>query len=195
MPVVVDDDALSHHTPSWWGNRLIIFIEGTAFAILAVGYFYIWRNFDAWPPPRTHLPDLGLPSINLLVLAVSAAPFWNAARLAQRHERPSVVGASLTLGGLLGIAAIVLRVFEFPALHTRFDSNAYGSITWTILAVHLAHLLAGTLQTLLIALVMFVGPVERKHYADAAVVAVYWYFVVISWVALYLIVFIAPRLA
>jgi len=195
MPVLANDDAFSHHAPSWWGDRLIIFIEGAAFAILAVSYFYIWWNFDPWPPPRTQLPDLGLSSINLVVLAVSAAPFWNAARLAQRHEHPVVVGAWLTLGVLFGIAAIVLRVFEFPALHTRFDSNAYGSITWTILAVHLAHLLAGTLQTLLIALVMFVGPVERKHYTDAGVVAVYWYFVVISWVALYSIVFIAPRLA
>jgi cytochrome c oxidase subunit III len=194
MPILANDDAFSHHAPSWWGNRLTIFVEGAAFAILAVSYFYIWWNFDAWPPPRTHLPDLGVSTINLLVLAVSAAPFWNAARLARRHERPALVGASLALGVLFGIAAIVLRVFEFRALHTRYDSNAYGSITWTILAVHLAHLLAGTLQTLLIALVMFVGPVENKHYTDARVVAVYWYFIVISWVALYTIVFIAPRL-
>jgi heme/copper-type cytochrome/quinol oxidase subunit 3 len=47
---------------------------------------------------------------------------------------------------------------------------------------------------LLIALVMFVGPVEQKHYADAGAVAVYWYFIAISWVALYTIVFITPRL-
>ena len=194
MPVLVNDDAFSHHAPSWWGNRLIIIVEGAAFAILALSYFYIWWNFGAWPPPRTHLPDLGVSSINLLVLTVSAAPFWNAARLAQRQERPVVVGVWLTLGALFGIGAIVLRVLEFRALHTRFDSNAYGSITWTILAVHLAHLLAGTLQTGLIALAMVVGPVEKKHYTDTAAVASYWYFVVISWVALYLIVFIAPRL-
>ena len=194
MPVLINDDAFSHHAPRWWGNRLLIIIEGAALATRAASYFYIWWNFDAWPPPRTQLPDLGVSSINLLVLAGSAAPFWNAARLAQRHERPVVVGAWLTVGVLFGIAAIVLRVLEFQALHTRFTSNAYGSITWTILAVHLAHLVAGTLQSLLIALVLFVGPVEKKHYADATVVAVYWYFVVISWVALYTIVFIAPRL-
>jgi heme/copper-type cytochrome/quinol oxidase subunit 3 len=194
MPVLANDDGFSHHAPGWWGNRLMMFVEGAAFAILAVAYFYIWWNFDGWPPPRTHLPDLGVSSINLLVLAVSAAPFWNAARLAERHERPVVVGAWLTLGVLFGMAAIVLRVLEFPALHTRYNSNAYGSITWTILAVHLAHLIAGTLQTLLIALVMFVGPVGEKHYSDAKVVAAYWYFIVISWVALYTIVFIAPRI-
>jgi len=187
------DHAFSHHAPIWWGNLLMIFIEGTAFAILAASYFYIRRNFDAWPPPHTALPDLGVSSINLLVIAISAAPFWYAARLAREEAKPLVIGLWLALGVVFGIVAIVLRGFEFAALHTRWDSNAYGSITWTILAVHLAHLLAGTLETFLIALVMFVGPVEKKHYTDATVMAVYWYFIVISWVALYLIVFIAPR--
>jgi cytochrome c oxidase subunit I+III len=188
------DHAFSHHAPIWWGNLLMIFIEGTAFAILAASYFYIRRNFDAWPPPHTPLPDLGVSSINLLVIAISAAPFWYAARLAREEAKPLVIGLWLTLGVVFGIVAIVLRGFEFAALHTRWDSNAYGSITWTILAVHLAHLLAGTLETFLIALVMFVGPVEKKHYTDATVMAVYWYFIVISWVALYLIVFIAPTI-
>ena len=34
------DHAFSHHAPIWWGNLLMIFIEGTAFAILAASYFY-----------------------------------------------------------------------------------------------------------------------------------------------------------
>jgi len=190
---VLDDQGFSYHAPIWWGNRLMIFIEGAAFAILAASYFYFRRTFDAWPPPRTMLPDLGVSSINLLLLVVSAAPFWYAARLAFEQKGPTVIGAWLTVGVLFGIAAIVLRFYEFAALHTRYDSNAYGSITWSILAVHLAHLLAGTIETFLIALVMFVGPVDRKHYADATVMAVYWYFIVISWVALYAIVFVAPR--
>ena len=171
----------------------MIFIEGAAFALLVGSYFYIRRNFDTWPPTRTLLPDLGVSSINLLLLIVSVAPFWYAARLAVRHEAPDAVGLWLMIGVPFGVAAIVLRGFEFAALHTRYDSNAYGSITWTILGVHLAHLLAGTIETFLIGLVMFVGPVEEKHYTDATVMAAYWYFIVISWVALYGIVFAAPR--
>lgn len=191
---VQPEHAFRHHAPIWWGNRLMIFTEGAAFAILAVSYFYIRLNFDTWPPTRTLLPDLGVSSINLLVLVVSAAPFWYATRLARRDESPSFVGWWLAVGVVFGIAAIVLRSFEFHALHTRYDSNAYGSITWAILGVHLAHLLAGTIETMLIALVMFVGPVEKKHYTDATAIAMYWYFIVISWVALYVIVFLAPRL-
>ena len=187
------ENAFSHHAPIWWGNLLMIIIEGAAFAILIASYFYIRRNFDNWPPPRTLLPDLGVSSINLLLLVISVAPFWYAARLAHLYEKASVVGLWLMVGVLFGLAAIVLRGFEFHALHTRYDSNAYGSITWTILGVHLAHLLAGTIETFLIGLVMFVGPVEKKHYTDATLMAVYWYFIVISWVALYMIVFLVPR--
>jgi len=190
---VLPDHAFSYHAPIWWGNLLMIFIEGAAFALLAASYFYLSRNFDTWPPSRTLPPDLGVSSINLLLLVVSVFPFWRAAELARVHEPPALVGLWLMFGVLFGIGAIVLRGFEFHALHTYYDSNAYGSITWTILGVHLAHLIAGTIETFLIGLVMFVGPIEKKHYTDATVMAVYWYFVVISWVALYAIVFLAPR--
>ena len=190
---VLDDHSFSHHEPIWWGNLLMILIEGAAFALMVVSYYYIRRNFVTWPPPRTLLPDLGVSSMNVVVQLVSIAPMWYAARLAFAHAAPGRIGVWLMLAVGLGVVAIVLRGFEFGGLHTRYDSNAYGSITWMILAVHLAHLVAGTLETMLIALVMFVGPVEKKHYTDTTVMAVYWYFVVGSWVALWLIVFVSVR--
>ncbi|HEY1952815.1 MAG TPA: cytochrome c oxidase subunit 3, partial [Gemmatimonadaceae bacterium] len=185
--------SFSHHAPIWWGNLLMIFIEGAAFALLVVSYYYIRRNFDTWPPPRTMLPDLGLSSVNLLVQLVSVVPIWYAAKLAFAHAEPSRIARWMLLVVALGVVAIVLRGFEFAGLHTRYDSNAYGSITWMILSVHLAHLIAGSLETLLIALVLLIGPVERKHYTDTTVMAVYWYFVVGSWVALWLVVFVSVR--
>ncbi|MFL5469068.1 MAG: heme-copper oxidase subunit III [Gemmatimonadaceae bacterium] len=190
---LLDDHAFRHHAPIWWGNLLMVLIEGAVFALLAASYFYIRRNFDTWPPPRTLLPGLGVSSVNLLLLIVSVVPYWYAARLAFEHERPVRVGVWLMIGVAFGIAAIVLRFFEFGALHTRWDSNAYGSITWTLLGVHLAHLIAGTLEGFVVGLVLFLGPVEKKHYTDTTVMAVYWYFVVVSWVALFAIVFVAPR--
>lgn len=189
----LDDHSFSHHAPIWWGNLLMIFIEGAAFALLVVSYFYIRRNFDTWPPERTLLPELGVSSANVALQLFSVLPMWYAARLAFAHAEPARIGRWLVVVVVCGLIAIVLRGYEFAGLHTRYDSNAYGSITWMILAVHLAHLVAGSLETLLIALVLFLGPVERKHYTDTTVMAVYWYFVVGSWVALWLIVFVAVR--
>ncbi len=190
---VLQDQGFRHHAPRWWGNRLMILIEGFGFAVLVVTYFYIWRSFDTWPPTGTLVPDLGVSTINVVVLVVGVLPMWHVAHVALRHERPRVLGSWLLVCVLFGIAAAVLRVMEFKGVHTRWNSNAYGTIVWAILAVHFAHILAATLETLILGILMFRGPVEEKHFVDVTANALYWYFVALSWVALYPIVFLAPR--
>jgi cytochrome c oxidase subunit I+III len=190
---MLDDHSFSIRAPIWWGNLLMIVIEGTAFALLIVSYYYIRRNFNTWPPERTYLPDMGVSTVNVILQLVSLAPMWYASKLAFAHEPPEHIGRWLMVVVVFGLAAIVLRSFELKGLHTRYDSNAYGSITWFILVTHLAHLIAGSLETLLIALVMFIGPVEKKHYTDTTVMAAYWYFVVGSWIVIWLVVFVSVR--
>jgi heme/copper-type cytochrome/quinol oxidase subunit 3 len=205
------DHGFSHHPPIWWGSRLVIAIEGAAFAILVVTYFYVWRNSDTWPPTGTLVPDLGVSMFNLVVLVVGILPMWHVARLAARHDSPRVLGVWLFVCVAFGIAAAILRLMEFKGVHTRW-SNAYGAIVWSILAVHFAHILAATLETLVIGILVIKGPVEEKHFVDTplhhplariiaagsvsgsiTVNAVYWYFVALSWVGLWAIVYLAPR--
>ena len=50
-----------------------------------------------------------------------------------------------------GIAPLVLRFYEFPAMHVRWDSNAYGSIVWTLLGLHLTHLITDLGDTIVLA--------------------------------------------
>ena len=190
--VSVSDQGFNHHAPVWWGNTLIILIEGAGLAILVVTYFYLWRNFGTWPPVGTLVPDLGIPTINVVVLVVGILPMWHVAQIATRFTKPRVVGSWLLICVLFGIVAAVLRVLEFRSVHTRWNTNAYGAIVWAILAVHFAHIVAATLETLVLGILMFRGPVEDKHYADITVNAVYWYFVALSWVGLYALVFLVP---
>ena len=190
----------------------MIAIEGAAIATLVVTYFYVWRNFDTWPPTGTLVPDLGVSMINLVVLVASILPMWHVARLAARHDSPRVLGFWLFVCVAFGIAAAILRLMEFKGVHTRWNSNAYGAIVWSILAVHFAHILAATLETLVIGILVLVGPVEEKHFVETpsrhplariiaagsvsrsiTVNAVYWYFVALSWVGLWAIVYLAPR--
>jgi cytochrome c oxidase subunit 3 len=187
------DQGFSHHAPIWWGNALMMMIEGAGFAILVATYFYIRHNFDTWPPARTQLPDLPIPTLNVAILVVSILPMWYVAKLALKHDKPRTIGGLLLLCVVFGVTAAVLRIFEFKAVHTRWDTNAYGSIVWSILGVHFAHIIAATLETLILGILMLVGPVEEKHYVDITVNAVYWYFVALSWVALYAVIFLLPR--
>ena len=189
----VTDGAFRHHPPIWWGNPLIILIEGGGLAVLAFTYLYIWRNFDSWPPTGTLVPDLGVSTLTLAVLIVGILPMWHVAQIAGRHQRPRELGLWLLVCALFGIGAAVLRVMEFKGVHTRWNSNAYGTIVWAILAVHLAHIVAATLETLVLGIVMLRGPVEEKHFVEISANAVYWYFVALSWVGFYLLVFLGPR--
>lgn len=187
------EQGFKHHTPRWWGHRLVLVIEGAGFAILAATYFYIWGKFANWPPTGTKVPDLGISTLNVAVLVTSILPMWHAARLASRHDKPRVLGSWLLACVLFGISAVVLRVMEFKGVHTRWNSHAYGTIVWSILVAHFGHILAATLETLVLGVLMVRGPVEEKHYLDIDANAKYWYFVALSWVALYVIVFLAPR--
>ena len=192
--VTLTDQEFRHHAPIWWGNRLVMIIEAAGFAILIATYFYIRHNFDTWPPARTQLPDLPIPTLNVAILVVSVLPMWYASKLAVKHDKAKVIGSLLFVCVVFGIAAAVLRILEFKAVHTRWDANAYGAIVWSILGVHFAHIIAVTFETLSIAIPMFIGPVEEKSYVDVTANAVYWYFVALSWVVFYALLFLAPRI-
>ena len=183
----------SHHPPVWWGKTPMLLVEGAGFGILAVTYFYIWRNFDSWPPTGTLVPDIGIGILNLAILVVSILPMWHVSRLALRHARPRILGVWLLSCVVFGLAAAILRVMEFKGVHTRWNSNPYGAIVWSILAVHFAHIIAATLETLVIGILMLRGPVEEKHFVDITANAVYWYFVALSWVGLWTMLYLAPR--
>jgi heme/copper-type cytochrome/quinol oxidase subunit 3 len=187
------DQGFSRHVPIWWGNRLVVIIEAAGFAILIATYFYIRHNFDSWPPARTQLPDLPIPTLNVALLVMSILPMWYAAKLARSREKTKVIGALLLVCVAFGIVAAVLRILEFSSVHTRWNTNAYGAIVWSILGVHFAHIIAATFETLSIAVLTFTGPVEEKSYVDVTANAVYWYFVALSWVAFYALVFLSPR--
>jgi heme/copper-type cytochrome/quinol oxidase subunit 3 len=187
------DQGLSWHAPIWWGNKLIIVIESAGFAVLIATYFYIRHNFDSWPPARTQLPDLPIPTLNVAILVVSILPMWYVEKLARGHDKAKVIGGLLLVCVVFGIVAAVLRILEFESVHTRWNANAYGAIVWSILGVHFAHIIAATFETLSIGVSIFAGPVEEKSYADVTANAVYWYFVALSWVVFYALVFLVPR--
>jgi heme/copper-type cytochrome/quinol oxidase subunit 3 len=96
---------------------------------------------------------------------------------------------------LLGIAPLVVRAFEFPALRERWDSDVYGSITWFLLGLHTTHLLTDLGDTIVLAVLMFTRHGEApKRFSDVSDNAAYWYFVVLSWLPIYFVLYWLPRI-
>jgi len=76
----------------------------------------------------------------------------------------------------------------------RWDTNAYGSVTWTLLGFHTVHVLTDLLDTIVLAAIMIAGPVDEHRFVDVSENAFYYYFVVLSWLPIYAVLYLAPRL-
>jgi heme/copper-type cytochrome/quinol oxidase subunit 3 len=101
----------------------------------------------------------------------------------------------LVVMSLLGVAALAARPFEFPAFHTKWDANAYGSITWVILGLHTTHILTDLVDTFVLTALMFTRHGDNpRRFGDVEDNAMYWNFVVLTWVPLYAVLYWVPRL-
>jgi len=177
----------------WWGTVVMTVIETTVFAITVGAYFYLRMIAQEWPPSRSGAPALTAATVNLIVLIVSFFPALALDRAGRRRDIPAV-RLWLFVNLVFGTVFLVLRVFEFKALHCWWNSNAYGSVTWTILGLHTSNLLTSLLETaFVLAWFLFEKP-DEHHFLDARLDGVFWYFIVITWIPLYLVVFIVPRL-
>jgi len=175
----------------WWGTMGIVAIEGMMFAIFIVTYFYLRIYVPKWPP-NLPPPDLLYGTLNTLILLVSAVPNQWVKHAAARKDLRSVrLGLLICLA--FAAAFLVVRAFEFTALHCSWDTNAYGSAVWTLLGFHTFHLVTDTLDTAVLTALLFTRRLTGRSFVDVDENAVYWYFVVGVWLPVYAVIYIAPR--
>jgi cytochrome c oxidase subunit 3 len=177
----------------WWGTMGIVVIETMAFALTIGAYFFLRMRSEHWPPSGVPLPSLLWGTVNTLVLLVSGVPNQLAKMAAERIDLAKV-RLWLVVCLISGAAFNIIRIFEFGSLNTRWDSNAYGSITWMLLGLHTTHILTDVIDTGVLTVLMFTGPIEEKRFVDVAENSAYWYFVVFTWLPIYGVIYWAPRL-
>jgi cytochrome c oxidase subunit 3 len=202
---VIDVSELPHHEfdtydPVWWGNNFLLAIETSMFGILIATYFYLRQNFALWPPPVAQLtatlkplPELTYGTANTILLVLSCIPMVMT-DLSARRGNKAVSQVGLVIGVICGLAALVLRSFEYAAVYFRWDSNAYGSIVWFVLGMHNLHLFVLTTEAVLLTVWVFTREYDMKHRVDIVTLAVYWYWVVAIWLLLYAIIYFTPRM-
>jgi heme/copper-type cytochrome/quinol oxidase subunit 3 len=177
----------------WWGTLGFMLIEGFTLVLCAAAYVYVTQNFSTWPPRNTPLPSLVAPTVQVVVMLVSLVVTRWTARAARRFD----LGATrigLTITTAFAIAIVGLRAWELlVSLHVKWDSNAYGSVQWLVLGSHATLLAVELVEIAGMALIFWLGPVEDKHMSDVGDMVFYWYFMVLSWLPLYVLCFWLPR--
>lgn len=186
--------------PIWWGNTLLLMIETAMFGILVALYFSVIQNTSPFPPPRVDrlpvlydsAPDLTLPIIGLIVLLASLVPgIWLDVSARRRNVPAIKIGLALTL--TFNIAAFFIRYYEFDSLHFKWNDNAYGSILWILLGMHLFHIIVMGCEDIYLFIWTLAKGVDEKHALDLTVTATYWYWIVAVWVLLFPMIYILPR--
>lgn len=186
------DVTFGQRSTVWWGTLGFMVTEAMTLVICAFSYLYLRKNFLDFPPHGTPLPSLGVPIAQLVVMAISCVPMWYAARAARKLD---INGArlGLTVAFVVKLVILVLRWFEFKALNTWWNSNAYGSAAWMILGFHATLLLLDAAEDAGFAMILWSGRGQVRHLSDVVDDTMYWYFTVASWVPLFVLVFLYPR--
>jgi heme/copper-type cytochrome/quinol oxidase subunit 3 len=185
--------AFHHRNVVWWGTMGIIVIEGMMFALLIVAYLFLKGRSPHWPPG--HFPPALLwGTVNTLILVASTIPNHLTKRAAE-HLELRKVRLWMAVALVFGVAFNIVRIFEFQSLNVWFDENAYGSVVWMLLGFHTAHIITDFVDSCVLLALLFIGPIEESHFVDVAENSMYWYFVVISWLPIYAVIYIAPRLS
>lgn len=162
----------------WWGMALFMCAEATLFGSLIATYFYLDFNSRYWPPPGIERPSVILPLVATGALVASAIPMWLAARAARAGRRGPVLGlisVAVIIQGCYLALQIILMAHD--SRHFSPRGSAYGSIYYTMLGLHHAHVLLGILLNL--AVLWYVALRGLTNYWLIAVraTALYWYVV------------------
>jgi cytochrome c oxidase subunit 3 len=192
--------ALDHRSPIWWGNVLMLMIESTMFVLLFASYFYLKQNFEHWPPPLVDrappvfnpVPFLTLPVIMACIAVLSLIPMAIVDRACMRmKETPVKIGLVVLV--VLAAGFDVMEWFSLDCLRVKWDENAYGSVAWTLVGLHLLHGFVATGESALMAAWVLRHGLDKKHARDVRTTAIYWYWVTGLWLLVFLVVFVSPR--
>lgn len=180
-------------SPLFWGFLGMIAIETMVFGSFVSSYFFLRAQAPEWPPAGTEPPDLLLPTLNTGVLLASSFALWWADRGARAGRRRQLAWGLLA-AALLAAIFLALKVVEYADKSYHWDTHAYGSIVWTIVGFHGAHVTALLLKTVVVDLWAFRGYFDRDRRLAVSVNGIYWHFVVAIWIPLYVVLYWVPRL-
>ena len=142
----------------WWGMAVFVATEVTLFATLIGSYYDLRFRTPHWPPPGVPDPKVAVPLILLAVLVSSSIPVELASRSAQAG-RTVATQLALLVALILqsGYLAIQIHLFVDDLHHFSPQGSAYGSIYFTMVGAHHAHVLVGILLELWFFLRLFGG--------------------------------------
>jgi cytochrome c oxidase subunit 3 len=178
----------------WWGMVFGIVTFGVMLTSLLFSYYYLAFHNESWPPllgTAPYPPPWLLPLVALALVVVSIVPMRLSVRSSSRNaEHPSSL--AMVVAACLAVAAVALNIVSWTGLDFDWRTDAYGSAFFA-LAVFQTFMaviaVLGVVALLLASWRYFL--LARRHYLVANF-AVFWYFMVATFVVVYVVLHLVP---
>lgn len=187
--------AIDTRSNGWWAMLWIIATEAALFAFLLFTYYYIAVQPHAPGTfPLGEIPSLklSLPDTVILILSSIAVGIGQHGIM---HGKPARLIAGTAVGFVLGIVFVAIQAVEWSEKKFVLSSNPYSSLYFTITGFHMAHVVVGILALGILLLWSVLGYFNRYRYAHVHIVAIYWHFVDVVWLAIFFTFYVTPRIA
>ena len=180
---------------AYWGVILLSLTEGVLFLNLLYSYYYLWSISPEWPPGEVTPPSLWFVTIRTVALLSSSLTILFAEKALKRGDRRRVV-VWVVVTVLLAAFFLAGHIHEFTILPTEFlwSDHAYGSLYYTILNFHGAHVAVGILIWLFVLVRLGRGAYGPDDETQLSVASIYWHFVDAVWVVVFPTMYLLPNL-
>ena len=176
-----------------YGMMLTILTEGFLFISLFASYFMLGSNKERWRIEE--LPKLHYALPMLVVLLVSSVVLhWGERQVKKASYGSARLALGLTI--LVGLGFLALSALDYRE-HWRTltpYSDSYGSIFYTIVSFHAAHVIVGLLILAYVLVLPRYAPAAESPYRPYHVAAMYWHFVDVVWIFVVAILYVGPHL-
>lgn len=178
-PAAAQVDRWRQAQPSgWWGMVLFLCAEVTLFGTMIGSYFYLDFGSRRWPPAGIAPPSLAGPLISTGVLVAFTPALVLAVLAARRGLRWRAVHWTLLAFTVqCGFLAVQILLFRHDYNQFKPQGSAYGSIYFTLLATHDAHVLVGLLLDIAVLWMISTRGLTNYWLIGLRGLALYWYVV------------------
>ena len=161
----------------WWGMTIFGASETMLFGLLLGTYWYLRFRAVHWPPPGIESPKVALPFALTAVLVASSVPIQLASQAARTGRLGAARGA-LTVALVTQASYFAVQIHLFLADLDKLtpQQRAYGSIYFTLVGAHHAHVAVGLLLDVWL-LLRLVGGLTTYRVNGLRATAFYWHFV------------------
>jgi cytochrome c oxidase subunit 3 len=182
----------ARNSTAWLGALCLIATEGSLFAYLLFSYAYVLSQHGRGGLPTAH-PSVTYSLPGTIVLLLSSVAVWWGEKGVKAGRRAQHL-SGLAIGVLLGLAFLVVQLFEWKSKHFTISSSGYGSFFFTITGFHMAHVIVGVTALIAVLAWSIAGYFSPRHYQHVMIASIYWHFVDAVWLAVFFTFYLSPYL-